>query len=174
MIFISISGFSLEANKNQTLSFSLIGAPAGATINATSGFFKWTPSTAGSYTFKVRVTDNDTPPLYDEQQITVTVTDTAASAFAAGNFTEKTASFKVTLYPNPVKDKLIVTSNGSLANAVISITDIYGVVVKVKEQKSVSKNNLKTEIEVSELTPGIYFLNLKTTHGSQILKFIKM
>lgn len=59
-----------------TLSFSLVGAPAGASINPTSGAFSWTPTEAqgpGSYTFSVRVTDNGTPSLSDERSVTVEV-----------------------------------------------------------------------------------------------------
>jgi hypothetical protein len=44
----------------QTLTFSLVGAPTGAGINATSGVFSWTPSEAqgpGDYAFTVRVGD---------------------------------------------------------------------------------------------------------------------
>ena len=47
-----------------TLTYSLLNAPSGANINATSGVFSWTPTAAGSYTFTVVVTDNGTPPLY--------------------------------------------------------------------------------------------------------------
>src|SRR6185369_543604 len=42
----------------QTLTFSLVGAPSGATIHATTGAFSWTPTEAqgpGSYPFAVRV-----------------------------------------------------------------------------------------------------------------------
>jgi hypothetical protein len=86
------------------LTFSLVGAPAGAGINATSGAFSWTPAEAqgpGSYTFKVRVTDNGTPSLYDEEEITVTVTEVnkppvlaaiGAKATAWGNALSFTAS----------------------------------------------------------------------------------
>src|SRR5205807_5665924 len=44
-----------------TLTFSLVGAPAGASIDAATGVFTWTPSEAqgpGSYSFQVRVTDD--------------------------------------------------------------------------------------------------------------------
>ena len=47
-----------------TLTFALVGAPAGASINASSGAFTWTPTEAqgpGSFTFTVKVTDNGTP-----------------------------------------------------------------------------------------------------------------
>ncbi|WP_082893819.1 tandem-95 repeat protein [Rufibacter ruber] len=60
---------------NQKLTFSLLNAPAGATINATTGVFSWTPTEAqgaGSYTFKVRVTDG---ALADEATVTLQVTE---------------------------------------------------------------------------------------------------
>ena len=44
----------------QTLTFSLVGAPSGATIDASTGAFAWTPSEAqgpGTYPFTVRVSD---------------------------------------------------------------------------------------------------------------------
>jgi hypothetical protein len=58
------------------LTFSLQGTvPAGASINSSSGVFAWMPTAAqaGSYTFKVRVTDNGNPSLFDEKSITITV-----------------------------------------------------------------------------------------------------
>lgn len=59
-----------------TLTFSLVGAPAGAEIDGASGVFTWTPTEAqgpGSYTFTVRVTDDGVPSLGDEEEITITV-----------------------------------------------------------------------------------------------------
>jgi PKD repeat protein len=59
----------------QSLSYSLAGAPAGATINATTGAFSWTPTEAqgpGSYSFDILVSDGT---LTDSETITVTVTE---------------------------------------------------------------------------------------------------
>src|SRR5439155_1019004 len=61
-----------------TLTFSLVGAPAGASIDADTGVFTWTPSEAqgpGDYTFKVRVTDDGSPNLYDEKSIRLALSD---------------------------------------------------------------------------------------------------
>jgi hypothetical protein len=63
------------------LVFSLAGAPVGASINAVSGGFTWTPSESqgpGSYTFDVVVTDNGNPVLEDRGTITVTVVEVNA------------------------------------------------------------------------------------------------
>ena len=65
----------------QTLTFSLVGAPAGAAINASSGVFTWTPGETqapGTYTFEVRVADNGVPSLSDSEVIQVTVDETNA------------------------------------------------------------------------------------------------
>lgn len=68
---------------NQTLTYSLdSGAPSGATINANSGVFTWTPNPSqgpASHPITVRVTDNGTPPMNDSETITVNVTETSTS-----------------------------------------------------------------------------------------------
>src|SRR5439155_18397507 len=69
------SDADLPANN---LTFSLLGAPAGASIDSATGVFTWTPSEAqepGSYTFSVRVTDDGSPSLFAEESITVTVNE---------------------------------------------------------------------------------------------------
>jgi hypothetical protein len=75
----------------QTLTFSLdAGAPAGASINSSSGAFTWTPTEAdgpGTYIVTVRVTDNGSPNLNDSEtiQITVNEVNTAPVLAAIGN-----------------------------------------------------------------------------------------
>jgi len=59
------------------LTFSLVNAPAGATIDSETGAFTWTPGDSGVYTVTVRVTDNGTPALSDEETITITVDNEA-------------------------------------------------------------------------------------------------
>jgi hypothetical protein len=59
----------------QTLTFSLVGAPAGASIDGSTGAFSWTPSEAqgpGSYPFAVRVSDGVTTT---DAPITLEVTE---------------------------------------------------------------------------------------------------
>ena len=67
----------------QTLTYSLdSGAPAGATIHATTGAFSWTPATsqaAGIYPVTIRVTDNGSPAKNDFETITITVTSNLPS-----------------------------------------------------------------------------------------------
>ena len=61
------------------IAFSLDpGAPAGATINAGSGLFTWTPNESfgpGEYPITVRATDNGSPVLYATRTFLVTVNE---------------------------------------------------------------------------------------------------
>lgn len=62
----------------EILTFSLdAGAPTGASINANTGVFTWTPkgTQTGTSTITVRVTDNGNPPMNDSETITITVSD---------------------------------------------------------------------------------------------------
>lgn len=65
----------------QTVTFSLVNGPAGASIDPVHGVFTWTPSETqgpGVYPFTVRVTDSGSPPASDERQLTITVTEVNA------------------------------------------------------------------------------------------------
>jgi hypothetical protein len=58
----------------QILTFTLSGAPSGATINSFTGQFTWTPSAAPSTnTFRVVVADNGTPNMSATQSVTIAV-----------------------------------------------------------------------------------------------------
>ena len=81
-----------------TLTFTMTGAPAGATLNSSTGDFSWT-STGGSSTntFTIRVTDNGSPVLWDEKSITIRVTppNTAPTlSLSAATVTESFANFE--------------------------------------------------------------------------------
>ncbi len=69
------SDVDLPAN---TLTYSLVDAPPGAIIDPTTGAFAWTPTEdqgPGSFTFTVKVTDNGVPPMSDEEEIAVSVSE---------------------------------------------------------------------------------------------------
>jgi hypothetical protein len=58
------------------LTYSLVGAPSNATINASSGVFSWTPNEGqgpGTNQIRVKVTDNGTPSLSATQLFTAFV-----------------------------------------------------------------------------------------------------
>jgi PKD repeat protein len=81
-----------------TLTFSLdAGAPAGATIGASTGAFSWTPSASGTFPVTVRVTDNGSPALSDFEAITITVGAAANQAPVLGAIGNRTVNELATL-----------------------------------------------------------------------------
>ncbi len=79
----------IQANNN---AFTLVGAPAGASIGYRNGKFSWTPTTGqvGTHTFTVRVTD--ALGGVDTESITVTVTGTGNAAPVLANISNKTVN----------------------------------------------------------------------------------
>src|SRR5262249_46305285 len=81
---LSASDPDLPAN---TPTFSLISPPSGASINASSGLFSWTPTEAqgpGTNTITVQVTDNGVPALSDVKSFTVVVNEVNTAPVLAG------------------------------------------------------------------------------------------
>ncbi|MFM2082689.1 MAG: hypothetical protein RL380_1380, partial [Verrucomicrobiota bacterium] len=77
---LNVSASATDADvPTNTLTFSLVTAPTGMTINASSGAMAWTPAEAqgpSTNTVTVRVTDNGSPNLSDTKSFTVTVNET--------------------------------------------------------------------------------------------------
>jgi hypothetical protein len=96
-----------DPDAGQTLTFSLdAGAPAGATIDPTSGLLVWTPPNVQTiYSITVRATDNGSPSLSDATTFQVMVFDVPPTVQAgvnatvnAGDLFARTGSFSD---PNP-------------------------------------------------------------------------
>ncbi len=69
----------------QTVTWSLVAQPAGASINPTNGLISWRPTIAQSPTtnlFSVVVTDNGTPPMSAAQPVSVLVLSPAMPVFS--------------------------------------------------------------------------------------------
>jgi len=119
---VTASDADVPAN---TLTFSLVGAPSGASIDGSSGAFSWTPTSGqiGSHTFTVRVTDNGSPNLYDEEEIKVTVGKRATTLVYSGDASEQysdaatvTATLTDSLSGNGLGSKTITFTIGSQSN----------------------------------------------------------
>jgi len=81
---LNFTASATDPDSGQTITYSLIGAPAGASIDPATGVFSWTPTDdnptatpADAYTFTVRATDSADPAAFDEQEVTVTVSNVA-------------------------------------------------------------------------------------------------
>src|SRR5947207_1945238 len=76
---LSVSASATDADlPANTLTFALVSAPTGITINGSSGVISWTPSEAqgpSTNVVRVSVTDNGVPALSATNSFTVTVTE---------------------------------------------------------------------------------------------------
>jgi hypothetical protein len=78
-------------------------------------------------------------------------------------------SNKFSAYPNPATNSITVANNESIILNSISITDING-----RNVKEVKVNNVsETEVNISDLSSGIYFMNINTDNGKAVKKIIK-
>lgn len=78
-------------------------------------------------------------------------------------------NINVSVYPNPVSDKLVIESEELNQNLQISVTDFLG-------KEVLNKNFIysKTEtLDVSTLLPGIYFLRVNSNEKSGVVKIVK-
>lgn len=75
-----------DADAGQTLTYAASNVPAGASFNAATRQFSWTPAATqtGNYTVTFSATDNGTPPLSDAKQVAITVSSTATTGTVTG------------------------------------------------------------------------------------------
>jgi hypothetical protein len=90
----------------------------------------------------------------------ITVEGTASSASFDMN--------RVSIYPNPANEFLNITGEDGLTINSISIVDLNGRTVK-----EVQLNVSNSQINVSDLSSGAYLINLNTSEGKAVKKFIK-
>ncbi|MCR4737503.1 MAG: T9SS type A sorting domain-containing protein [Bacteroidales bacterium] len=76
------------------------------------------------------------------------------------------------LYPNPATDNLSVAiSSNEHASADLSIVNLMGQVV-YSENVALNEGNNLLNVSVSNLTPGVYMINIRTNKGTSTQKLI--
>ncbi len=81
---------------------------------------------------------------------------------------DEITNFRSLIYPNPVTTELVIESNETILEIVVS--DITGRIVLTQS----NLKNLKSKINVSELAEATYFIHIKTLHGNAVKKsFVK-
>lgn len=83
---------------------------------------------------------------------------------------EEFLSDEISIYPNPVTDRLILKVNGETKVERIMIYSITGSLMR--EMTNIQKQP-ETEIECSSFTPGIYLIRVQTNRGMKAFRFVK-
>ncbi len=73
------------------------------------------------------------------------------------------------MYPNPSTGIVNLSGKNNVAINTIQLTDLNGRVVRNINANGVSE----TQINISELTSGVYFLNIQTDSGTGSTKIVK-
>jgi Leucine-rich repeat (LRR) protein len=96
------------------------------------------------------------------------LTNKAKSTFKTLGTPDFEFSDYFSLYPNPANDILNIGTKNSIEVESIAVYDILGqIIIAIPDAKNVSN------IDVSKLTAGNYFLKMSTNKGSSSVKFIK-
>lgn len=76
---------------------------------------------------------------------------------------------KFSAYPNPANSVVNISNNDNVVFTNVAINDINGRTVK-----TMKVNNLtEVQLDVNELSAGVYFMNITTDSGIAVKKFIK-
>jgi hypothetical protein len=105
--------------------------------------------------------------------VCVTDANGCKSCSAALNFTtfsidEGRLANSVTVYPNPFKNKLIFNCNDNASKIEVEILSVLGQIVYDFELKYP-----QTEIQLSQIPSGVYFIRVTNSDGTIIKKIIK-
>ncbi len=113
---LAFTASATDPDLDDTLAFSLEDGPAGSSIDAVTGQFRWTPNiiAAGVYDVTVVVTDSGTPPQRDSETISITVVD------------DNQNPTNISLTPSSVAENLPTgTAVGLLSTTDLDVGDVH-------------------------------------------------
>jgi len=122
------------------------------------------------YSFADASALNGATTIYYRLQVVDKDGKTSNSKIAMINITA--SGVIITVYPNPVKDRLNFTTSNTLNNAQLRITDQSGKIVLVQKITTIQAGQLNT-INVAGLARGTYHLQLVSGDNKQTTQFIK-
>ena len=173
----SATDADLPAN---TLSYGLVGAPSGATIDPATGAFAWTPGVGdvGAHTFAIRVTDDGTPPLSSQKSLTVTVKARPDLTLTALSTTSTLVALGATLpASSSVKNVGASAAGAFVTHFSLSLDGVYGgsddvgfsAVRSIASLSAGSTSTGSTTLTVPVTTPlGTYALCARADGGNSV------
>jgi hypothetical protein len=82
--------------------------------------------------------------------------------------TDSVVEYAFMLYPNPANETVLIETNNFISGTMMNICDLNGQILTKK-----SIQNEKTLLDISNLTPGVYFVKLFNDITVSIQKLIK-
>jgi len=151
----SVSGFTTTGDPSPRISKTSGNAlitwnDATQTIDVAAGL------AAGSYPVVLTAANGITP----DATLTFTLTITNTSAV------ETITADALTIYPNPVKNELFIMNNEQLTMNNVEIVDLSG-------KTLMSQSSPLSQINVTNLSAGVYFIKITTDKGIVTKKFVK-
>lgn len=174
--------FTLEASDpdEDSIAFSSPDLPSGATLDAVTGVFEWTPTyqQAGLYTVTFIATDYGTPALADTEQTDITVTDVVEVENGDEELMIPLTRYLSQNCPNPFR--LVTTIEyGFVAPTHVSlkIYDIRGALVRrlVDEQLAAGHHRASWDGRDSRghrVGSGIYFCRLEAADFTETRRMV--
>ena len=163
----------LTGSGGSPLSFNIVTKPKHGKLTGTTATRTYKPDSGyiGTDAFTFNVSIGCVASAAAKVNITV---DSVATLFAVNETYDENAMAKsqAIIYPNPVSNNLVVMFTKYIGNVHATITDVSGAIIIQRELKVNGKSS--AGIDVSQLKSGTYFLDLQTSNGYHILKFLKL
>lgn len=148
---VTINGNTLTASATDA-TYQWINCDGNTDISGETGK-TFTPQESGSYA--VRVTSNG-----------CTATSACVAVVIVG--VKESVSDKVTVYPNPVRDRLVIELPASYANVAFDLTDVTG-----RTAWRATYDNVKTvEVDTQSMNPGVYLLRVNSAEIRTTIKVL--
>ncbi len=124
-----------------------------------------TNGTTGMWYYMVRAAKIQNSPSGTYINLSEGIVDSSNVNFISGLF-EMDLANQMILFPNPASQTIFVSSTNDERNTSIKIYDVFGNIV-------FSKSNISRmeEIDISEFSTGIYFLNFVSGKGNVVKRF---
>jgi len=84
---------------------------------------------------------------------------------------DNTPIVPVTVYPNPVNDRLYINLNDEFSTSVVAILDVSGKILMTSQPDNFGEKQLV--LPVQSLNKGFYMLKLQSKRSQIVLKFVK-
>jgi hypothetical protein len=153
------------------------GVPVGFEVSDADGKFEFSgldygtytiyPEEAGLTTHSYDVTLSAATPSESGVLVTMEKTEIKVSKVSTGiDNTDLTST--VSVYPNPAHTSLKVDMGDFSGLVKLTIVDLNGRIIQ-----SLQSEDALTEVNVSDLEDGIYFLSVETEEYSELIKIVK-